>query len=41
MRNTKFLVKTDSKNYPIYLGNNLLNNFERIFSQNLNNVNKM
>ena len=40
MRPIKLLVKTNSKNYPIIIGNNILNKLRIIFKKNLINFNQ-
>ena len=41
MKNTKIIVKTRSKSYPIYLGNKIFNSVGKIVHNNLPNVNKI
>ena len=41
MKNTKIIVKTGSKNYPIYLGNKILNFTGFLIRKNLPNVKKV
>jgi 3-dehydroquinate synthase/shikimate kinase/3-dehydroquinate synthase len=41
MKNTKIIVKTGSKNYPIYLGNKILNFAGFLIRKNLPNVKKV
>ena len=41
MNNTKLIVKTKSKSYPIYFGNNILKKTERLIRKNLPNVKKV
>ena len=41
MNNTKLIVKTKSKSYPIYFGNNILKKTERLIRKNLPNVKKI
>ena len=41
MKNTKFIVKTGSKYYPIYFGNNILNTTGNLIKKNLNGVKKI
>ena len=41
MKNTKFIVKTKSKSYPIYFGNNILNATGKLIRKNLPDVNKI
>ena len=41
MRNTKIIVKTKSKSYPIYLGDGILNTTGTLISKNLPNVKKI
>ena len=41
MKNTKLIVKTKSKTYPIYFGNNILNKARRLIKKNLPNVKKI
>ena len=41
MKNTKFIIKTISKSYPIYFGNNILENAVSIWlDANLKDLNK-
>ena len=40
MKNIKFIVKTKSKTYPIYFGNNILNKTGWLIKKNLPNVKK-
>ena len=40
MKNSKLIIKTKSKNYPIYFGNNILNTTGRLIKKNLPNVKK-
>ena len=41
MKNTKLIVKTRSKNYPIYFGNNILNKTGNLIKKNLPSVKKV
>ena len=41
MKNTKFIVKTQSKTYPIYFGNNILNKTGSLIRKNLPGVKKI
>jgi len=41
MKNTKLIVKTKSKTYPIYFGNNILNKTGWLIKKNLPNVKKI
>ena len=41
MKNTKLIVKTKSKFYPIYFGNNILNKTGRLIKKNLPGVKKI
>ena len=41
MKNTKLIVKTKSKSYPIYFGNNILNTTGRLVKKNLPAVKKI
>ena len=41
MENTKLIVKTKSKSYPIYFGNNILNTTGRLVKKNLPGVKKI
>ena len=41
MKNTKLIVKTKSKSYPIYFGNNILNTTNRLIKKNLPDVKKI
>jgi len=41
MKNSKIFIKTKSKTYPIYLGNNILNKTGILISKNLPNVKKI
>ena len=41
MKNTKLIVKTKSKSYPIYFGNNILNTTGRLVKKNLPGVKKI
>lgn len=41
MKNTKLIVKTKSKSYPIYFGNNILNTTGRLIKKNLPYVKKI
>ena len=41
MKNTKLIVKTKSKTYPIYFGNNILNKAGWLIKKNLPNVKKI
>ena len=38
MKNTKIIVKTKSKSYPIYFGNNNLSRVGKLIKKNLPNV---
>ena len=40
MKNNKLIVKTKSKTYPIYFGNNILNTVGRLIKKKLPNVKK-
>ena len=41
MKNTKFIVKTKNKSYPIYFGNDILNTTGRLIKKNLVGVKKI
>ena len=41
MKNTKLVVKTKSRHYPIYFGNNILNSTGSLIKKNLNGVKKI
>ena len=41
MKNNKLIVKTKSKTYPIYFGNNILNITGKLIKKNLTNVKKI
>ena len=41
MKNSKIIVKTNSKIYPIYLGNKILNTAGTLIRKNLPNVKKI
>ena len=41
MKNIKLIVKTKSKNYPIYFGNNILKNTGILIKKNIPNVKKV
>ena len=41
MKNTKFIVKTKSKSYPVYFGNNIINTTGKLVKKNLPNVKKI
>ena len=41
MKNSKIIIKTKSKNYPIYFGNNILGTTGRVLKNNLPNVKKV
>jgi len=41
MKNSKLIIKTKSKNYPIYFGNNILNTTGKLIKKNLPNVKKI
>ena len=41
MKNTKLIVKTKSKSYPIYIGNEILNKTGILIKNNLPGVNKV
>ena len=41
MKNMKLIVKTKSKSYPIYFGNNILNNTGQLINKKLPNVKKI
>jgi len=41
MKNTKLIVKTKSKSYPIYFGNNILNTTGSLIKKNLVGVKKI
>ncbi len=41
MKNTKIIIKTKSKNYPIYLGDKILNITGTLIRKNLTNVKKI
>ena len=41
MKNTKFIIKTISKSYPIYFGNNILNTTGRLVKKKLPGVKKI
>ena len=40
MKNTKLIVKTKSKSYPIYFGDNILNITGKLIRKNLPGVKK-
>ncbi len=40
MMSTKLLIKTKSKNYPIFIGKNILKKIKNIFKSNNINFNK-
>ena len=40
MNSIKLLVKTVSQKYPIHVGNNVLNKFQKILKENLINFNQ-
>ena len=41
MKNTRLIVKTKSKSYPIYFGNNILNTTGRLIKKNLPSIKKI
>ena len=41
MKNNKLIIKTKSKNYPIYFGNNILNTTGRLVKKNIPGVKKI
>ena len=41
MKNTKIIINTKSKSYPIYLGNGILNTTGTLIRKNLPNVKKI
>ena len=41
MKNTKLIVKTENKSYPIYFGNGILNTTGRLIKKNLVDVKKI
>ena len=41
MKNTKLIVKTKSKSYPIYFGNNILNTTGRLVKKNIPGIKKI
>ena len=41
MKNSKLIIQTKSKNYPIYFGNNILNTTGKLMKKNLPNVKKI
>ena len=41
MKNTKFIVKTKSKTYPIYFGNEILGLVGKLVKKNLPNIKKI
>ena len=41
MKNTKFIVKTKSKSYPIYFGNGTVNILDKLIKKNIPNVKKI
>ena len=41
MKNTKIIVKTKSKSYPIYFGDGILNTTGKLIKKNLPNVKKI
>jgi len=41
MKNTKLVVKTKSKSYPIYFGSNILNNTKKLLKKNIPGVKKI
>ena len=41
MKNNKLIVKTKSKTYPIYFGNNILNTTGKLIKKKLPNVKKV
>ena len=41
MKNSKLIIQTKSKNYPIYFGNNILNTTGKLIKKNLPNVKKI
>ena len=41
MKNIKFIVKTKSKSYPIYFGNDILSTASRLIKKNLPGVKKI
>ena len=40
MKNSKLIVKTKSKTYPIYFGNSILNTMGKLVKKNLPSVKK-
>ena len=41
MKNTKLIVRTKSKSYPIYFGNNILNKTAKLLNKNIPGVKKI
>ena len=41
MKTTKLIVKTESKNYPIYIGNNILNSVGLLIKKNIPDIKKI
>ena len=41
MKNTKIIVKTKSKSYPVYFGDGILNTAGTLINKNLPNVKKI
>ena len=41
MKNTKIVVKTKSKSYPIYFGNGIISKTDKLIKSNLPNVKKV
>ena len=41
MKNNKIIVKTKTKNYPIYFGNKVLNSLGKIINKEIPNVRKV
>ena len=40
-KNTKLIVRTKSKSYPIYFGNNILNKTQKLLKKNIPGVKKI
>ena len=41
MKKTKFIVKTKSKSYPIYFGNNILSSLGQLIKKKLPDIKKI
>ena len=41
MKNTKLIVRTKGKSYPIYFGSNIINSIGRLIDKNLPGVKKV